>query len=75
MPGACILFAMTITYEQIAQRAYEIWNKEGRPDGKAHEHWLRAEQELRNQGIKKQKGSKITSQDPAMLKTPRGENL
>ncbi len=66
---------MTITYEQIAQRAYEIWEREGKPEGKEQEHWLRAEEELRSKDLKKQKGRKITSQDPSMLKSPRGENL
>ena len=27
----------------IATRAYHIWESEGRPDGKALDHWLRAE--------------------------------
>ena len=66
---------MTITYEQIAQRADEIWEREGKPEGKEQEHWLKAEEELRQGDLKKQKGRKITSRDPAMLKTPRGENL
>jgi hypothetical protein len=66
---------MTITYEQISQRAYEIWEREGKPAGKEQEHWLKAEEELRRSDLKKQKGRKVTSQDPAMLKTPRGENL
>lgn len=66
---------MTITYEEIAQRAYEIWTREGRPEGKDQEHWLRAEEELRHDGMKKQRGRKISSKDPAMLRTPRGENL
>ena len=66
---------MTITYEQIAQRAYEIWEREGKPEGKEQEHWFKAEEELREGGLKKQKGKKISSRDPAMLKTPRGENL
>lgn len=30
----------------VAQRAYEIWQREGCPDGCAMEHWLRAEAEL-----------------------------
>jgi hypothetical protein len=30
----------------IEQRAYRIWEEEGRPDGKAAEHWRRAEEEL-----------------------------
>jgi len=28
--------------EQIRHRAYEIWELEGRPDGRALEHWTRA---------------------------------
>jgi hypothetical protein len=30
----------------IRERAYEIWIEEGKPDGKAAEHWLRAKREL-----------------------------
>jgi len=32
--------------EEIAVKAYEIWEREGRPENKAREHWLRAEQEV-----------------------------
>ena len=35
--------------EAIRQRAHEIWQAEGRPDGRAHEHWCRAEAEVRQQ--------------------------
>ena len=35
--------------EAIARRAYEIWESEGRPDGRAMEHWLRAVSELKAQ--------------------------
>ena len=28
------------------ERAYAIWEQEGRPDGKDREHWLRAEAEI-----------------------------
>ena len=31
---------------EIADRAYDIWEREGRPHGKALDHWLRAETEL-----------------------------
>ncbi len=31
--------------ELIRQRAYEIWQAEGQPDGRALEHWYRAEAE------------------------------
>jgi hypothetical protein len=37
-------------HEEIAARAYEIWEREGRPANKAKEHWLRAEQELCGDG-------------------------
>ena len=33
--------------EQIAERAQQLWEEEGRPEGKADEHWARAEAELR----------------------------
>ena len=36
--------------EEIAVKAYEIWEREGRPANKAQEHWLRAERELCGDG-------------------------
>jgi hypothetical protein len=35
-----------ITEETIRFRSYAIWQREGRPDGKDVEHWLRAIEEL-----------------------------
>lgn len=37
---------MNANRDEIAARAYRIWEAEGRPADKAEEHWLRAEQEL-----------------------------
>jgi hypothetical protein len=34
---------------RIRERAYQFWVNEGRPDGRALEHWLRAEQEVDGQ--------------------------
>lgn len=31
---------------RVRERAYTIWEREGRLDGKEHEHWLRAEAEI-----------------------------
>jgi Protein of unknown function (DUF2934) len=31
---------------RIRDRAYAIWEREGRPEGKDQEHWLRAEAEI-----------------------------
>ena len=36
-----------VTREEIALHAYYIWEKEGRPEGRALEHWLQAELQLR----------------------------
>ncbi|WEF23050.1 DUF2934 domain-containing protein [Paracoccus sp. S3-43] len=35
--------------ERIKRRAHEIWESEGRPEGRDAEHWSRAEEELRTQ--------------------------
>jgi Protein of unknown function (DUF2934) len=32
--------------QAIRERAYAIWEEEGRPEGKDREHWLRAEVEI-----------------------------
>lgn len=32
--------------EQIRQRAYELWEAEGRPEGRHYEHWERAAREI-----------------------------
>ena len=38
--------AQLITTSQIAERAFEIWELEGKPHGRNEEHWARAEAEL-----------------------------
>jgi hypothetical protein len=35
------------THRLIAERAYVIWEREGRPEGRAWQHWLQAEAEYR----------------------------
>ncbi|MBX5039123.1 DUF2934 domain-containing protein [Rhizobium lentis] len=32
--------------DEIRKRAYSLWEKEGRPEGKHRDHWIRAEDEL-----------------------------
>ena len=34
------------TRREIQVRAYQIWEREGRPNGREHEHWLMAETEI-----------------------------
>lgn len=33
--------------ERTRQRAHEIWEEEGRPEGREYSHWLRARAEIR----------------------------
>jgi len=33
--------------DKVRERAYAIWEREGRPEGGAERHWTRAEEELR----------------------------
>jgi Protein of unknown function (DUF2934) len=37
------------TEKQIKNRAYEIWEREGKPEGREDEFWALAQQELRNE--------------------------
>ena len=39
-----------ISPDRIAARAYEIWQANGRPDGRDRDHWFQAERELRASG-------------------------
>lgn len=36
------------TEEEISTIARHLWQEEGQPDGKADEHWARAQEQLRN---------------------------
>ena len=38
--------ARSIDEEEIARRAYALWEEEGRPEGRHEEHWSRAQNEL-----------------------------
>jgi hypothetical protein len=38
-----------MTQQDIGARAYELWEKEGRPDGRDLAHWLEAERFLQQQ--------------------------
>lgn len=41
---------MSENEEKIRQRAYEIWEREGRPEGRGHEHWSQARREIDKYG-------------------------
>ena len=60
------------THEEISQRAREIWEREGRPEGRAKEHWLQAETELQQKTLRTRAGSSTPSEDPALLPVTAG---
>ncbi|HUD45886.1 MAG TPA: DUF2934 domain-containing protein [Candidatus Baltobacteraceae bacterium] len=33
-------------YDEIAKRAYELWEKAGKPEGQETAHWLQAEHDV-----------------------------
>jgi hypothetical protein len=37
------------SHEEIARRAYQLWEERGKPHGSHEEDWYRAEHELRHQ--------------------------
>jgi hypothetical protein len=37
----------TVAHEEIARRAYELWEQDGCPGGCSERHWLEAERQLR----------------------------
>lgn len=42
-----------LIHETIATRAYELWEKRGRPPNQALDHWLEAERELLSGRLKR----------------------
>ncbi|MFO1496925.1 MAG: DUF2934 domain-containing protein [Verrucomicrobiota bacterium] len=58
------------TQDEIRQRAREIWEREGRPEGRNIEHWLQAESELNEPHPGASLGTNIASADESMLKVP-----
>lgn len=53
------------THDVIARRAYEIWESEGRPDGRAADHWFRAVQQLNAQ---RSEPAEPTAEAPSRMK-------
>jgi hypothetical protein len=68
---------MTIAHEQISKRAREIWEREGRPEGRDKEHWLQAEAELHEESSKgqnDQNGQNFSAHENGMLNVQAGSN-
>ncbi|HUO98562.1 MAG TPA: DUF2934 domain-containing protein [Rhizomicrobium sp.] len=58
--------------EWIRARSYRIWEREGRPDGRAEEHWLRAEKEIEAEWhcALDGAGARLVPPHPAIAKPP-----
>ena len=46
---AAVAFTPSAGYDQIAARAYMIWEAKGRPDGQDEQNWREAEDQLRRE--------------------------
>jgi len=54
-----------VAHEEIARRAHELWEQEGRPEGRHGEHWLAAEAQLRGPGPAPAATAPATGGNPA----------
>jgi hypothetical protein len=54
--------------DQIAERAYQIFEREGRMDGRDMDHWLQAERELRTE---RERRSPMNAQNMTAQNSPR----
>lgn len=60
--------------ERVRSRAYELWEKEGRPEGRDKEHWSQAETES-GDGVPTQEGSVVgTVADVPVIARKRTES-
>lgn len=57
--------AHTPTFEDISRRAYELWEKDGRPEGNEQQHWYQAEKELSQRDRTRPIPSQSASSAPA----------
>ncbi|MEX0696950.1 MAG: DUF2934 domain-containing protein [Dongiaceae bacterium] len=57
-------------YDRIRERAYSLWEREGRPHGRQMEHWLRAESEITGT-VGRPKAAKTATPIKAARRAPR----
>ena len=66
---------MTPELEQrIRTRAYEIWEREGRPDGREHEQWLAACREIEGEAGAPQPAKQASPRSAAAGSAKRASN-
>jgi hypothetical protein len=59
---------------QIRTRAYQIWEGEGRPQGRDEAHWLRAESEIRAALMSAPSASSSPAKPARKRTRPRGRS-
>lgn len=60
--------AARTTEEEISARAYEIWESEGRPEGRDKEHWFRAKELLTGESEAESEPEAAPGEDPAYVR-------
>ncbi|MDX2185844.1 MAG: DUF2934 domain-containing protein [Opitutaceae bacterium] len=60
-------------HEEIARRAYELWEQEGRPHGTHERHWLNAERQVL--GLAVSSGEPLLRAEPAKEGNPAYPSL
>jgi Protein of unknown function (DUF2934) len=58
--------------ERIRQRAHEIWEREGRPEGRHAEHWAQAGQEIEAEGVEAAPPAPASPNDSPTVAAPDG---
>ncbi len=53
--------------KRIQERAYEIWEDEGRPEGRSQEHWEKARAEYTEAKIQTKKAPRKPNEQPASV--------
>jgi len=66
---------MPETDRQIAERAYALWEKEGRPHGRDVEHWSQAEHDVGMNGAGDQKSGAAASDTAGAVASADGEAI
>ena len=64
----------TDRFQKIQQRAYEIWEREGRPEGRKDLHWDQASEEIEREEAEAQRSAADPSAFGATVlsRTPKG---
>lgn len=55
---------MKIYHEDIAKRAFGIWEREGKPEGCERKHWVDAEEELQKEADRGKRQKIGTTKEP-----------